>query len=184
MNEEDAQGEEDAGGSNEEQERPPFRSISSQDELDRVISERLKRERAKFADYNDLQTKAVEYDKMVESTKSEAEKLAMKASEAGAKVAVLEVKVRAKALKAEVVSLSGKLGIIDSDVALALLGPIDFDDDDEPVGVEERLKELVKAKPFLKAPRFESSADGGSRNQLPDLSTVDMDTYMAQRKRK
>jgi predicted methyltransferase MtxX (methanogen marker protein 4) len=172
----------------DEQEATPvvsaFRAISSQDELDRVISERLKRERAKFADYKDLQSKAIEYDKIVESTRSETEKLSSKAAEAEARAAALAAKVRSKALKAEVVSMSNRLGIIDADVALALLGSVEFDEDDEPIGIEERLKDLVKSKPFLKAPRFESSVDGGSRNPSPDLSTVDMETYMAQRKRK
>jgi len=163
---------------------PTFRAISSQDELDRVISERLKRERAKFADYKDLQAKAAEYDKIAESTRSETEKLSAKAAEAESKVSALAAKVRAKSLKAEVVAMSGRLGIIDSDVALALLGSVEFDEDDEPIGVEERLKDLVRSKPFLKAPRFEASADGGSRSPSPDLSTVDMETYMAHRKRK
>jgi len=161
-----------------------FRYISSQEELDRVISERLKRERAKFSDYASLKSKAQEYDKIVESSKSETEKLSSKAAEAEAKAQALTAKVRSKSLQFEVASLSTKLGIIDSETALALIGSVEFDENDEPIGVEERLKELVKAKPFLKAHRFEGSADGGSRNASPDLSTVDMDTYMSARNKR
>lgn len=49
----------------------------TQEEVDTIIGERLKRERAKYpdmADYNALKEKAGKYDEMVESSKSELQK--------------------------------------------------------------------------------------------------------------
>jgi tRNA(Glu) U13 pseudouridine synthase TruD len=167
-----------------EEAAPSFRVISSQDELDRVLSERLKRERAKFADYSSLKTKAEEYDKLADAQRTEAEKLQAKAAEAEARAAALAQKVRAKALRAEVVTLSARLGIVDADVALALIGSqVEFGDDDEPVGIEEALKDLVKSKPFLKAPRFDGAADQGTRSAAVDPATLTMEEYMARRRK-
>lgn len=59
-----------------------FTPIQSQADLDRILGERLSRERAKFADYTDLQKKAAEYDKTVEAQKTEAQKLTDRATAA------------------------------------------------------------------------------------------------------
>ncbi|MFH0243600.1 DUF4355 domain-containing protein [Streptomyces sp. HK10] len=48
----------------------------TQADLDRIVAERLARERSKYADYNDLKAKAAEYDKVAEAQKTEAQKLA------------------------------------------------------------------------------------------------------------
>lgn len=46
----------------------------TQSELDQIISERLKREREKYADYDELKGKAEKYDQSVEAGKSEMQK--------------------------------------------------------------------------------------------------------------
>ena len=55
-----------------------FKQITTQEELDAVIRDRLKRERAKaaekYADYDDLKAKAAELDQLRESQKSDLEK--------------------------------------------------------------------------------------------------------------
>jgi len=47
----------------------------TQAELDRVVSDRLDRERKKYPDYNDLKTKASQFDELQEENQSEMEKL-------------------------------------------------------------------------------------------------------------
>jgi len=47
----------------------------TQAEVDRIVADRVGRERSKFADYNDLKTKAVQFDELQEENKSELEKL-------------------------------------------------------------------------------------------------------------
>jgi hypothetical protein len=46
----------------------------TQAEMEAIIGERLKREKAKYADYSELQAKAAEYDKAQEASKSELQK--------------------------------------------------------------------------------------------------------------
>lgn len=53
-----------------------FTPITSQDDLNRVIGERVKRAEAKYADYADLKSKAAKLDNIEQAKKSELEKLA------------------------------------------------------------------------------------------------------------
>lgn len=57
-----------------EQPAEEFRPITSQDELDKVLSRRLERERGKFADYDDLKAKAARLDEVTQAGKSEAQR--------------------------------------------------------------------------------------------------------------
>lgn len=82
-----------------------FTPIASQADLDKIISERLSRERAKYADYADLKTKASEFDKIAEASKTELEKMqdALAASRAEAETLRLgNVKAELKATLATV----------------------------------------------------------------------------------
>ncbi len=71
---------------------------ASQEDFDRIISERLGRERSKFADYADLKSKAQQFDQLTESQKTESQKQAdaLKATETRAAAAEAEL-ARAKA---------------------------------------------------------------------------------------
>lgn len=53
----------------------------TQAEVDAIVGERLKRDRAKYADYEDMKAKAEKYDQMEEANKSELQK-AIERSEA------------------------------------------------------------------------------------------------------
>lgn len=70
---------------------PEFRPIASQDELERVLSKRLDRERAKFADYGDLKDKAAKYDEAVAASKTELERERERATAAEARAQVAEL---------------------------------------------------------------------------------------------
>lgn len=55
---------------------PPATDKSfTQAELDRIVAERLQRERSKVSDYDDLKAKAAEFDKLTEEQKSEQQKI-------------------------------------------------------------------------------------------------------------
>lgn len=63
------------------EETGPFREITSQRQLDQVIAKRLERERAKFADYAELQEKAAAIDDAIErAEKAEAALADLKAA--------------------------------------------------------------------------------------------------------
>lgn len=80
---------------------------ATQADLDKIIAERLARERAKFGDYDELKKKAAEYDKVVELNKTEAEKQAERLAELEAKVAEYETREQIAAWKAEVSAETG-----------------------------------------------------------------------------
>lgn len=62
----------------------------TQEEVNSIIGERLARQAEKYADYDDLKTKAAEYDRQQEANKSELQKVQDKAAKLQAKVDSME----------------------------------------------------------------------------------------------
>jgi hypothetical protein len=75
----------------------------SQEELNRIIAERIARERSKFGDYNDLKAKAAKFDEIDQQSKSEAEKSAERITAAETRATSAE----ARADRAEVALTKG-----------------------------------------------------------------------------
>lgn len=92
-----------------------FRPITTQEDLDRVLGDRLKRERAKFADYDELKAKAARLDELEAANKSELEK----ANERAAEAEEVARKAAADALRLKVAL---RHGISDEDAELFLTG--------------------------------------------------------------
>src|SRR5699024_8535511 len=90
-----------------------FTPIGSQAELDKIIGERVARERAKFADYKDLKSKAAKLDEIEQANKSELEK----AAEARQQAEQERDAARADALRFRVAS---RFGVSDEDTELFL----------------------------------------------------------------
>jgi predicted acyl esterase len=80
---------------------------ASQADLDRIVADRLSRERAKYADYDDLKTKASEYDKVAEAQKTAEQKAAEALAEAQSKVKEYETREQVATWKSEVEKASG-----------------------------------------------------------------------------
>ena len=80
-----------------------FEPIASQEALDKIVQSRVARERAKFADYDELKAKAAKLAEFEESQKTEAEKAAERLAAAEKRAAELE----AKATRAEVAAAKG-----------------------------------------------------------------------------
>lgn len=53
-----------------------FKPITSQDDLNKVVADRVARERAKYADYKDVKAKATRLDQIEQANQTEAEKTA------------------------------------------------------------------------------------------------------------
>lgn len=92
---------ENSGKAGQTQPDAPFEPIKSQDDLNRIIKDRLDRERAKFGDYADLKAKAARLDKIEEANKSENERLtdaleAAKKDAETARVDLLRYKIAAE----------------------------------------------------------------------------------------
>jgi len=76
---------------------------ATQADLDRIIADRLSRERSKFADYGDLQKKAAEFDKAQEAAKTDLQKAIDRAEAAEKKVAGYETRDQVSAWAKEIV---------------------------------------------------------------------------------
>jgi len=92
-----------------------FKPITSQDDLNHVITERVNRERAKFADYADLKTKAAKLDTLEQANKSEADKF----SERIASLETENTAIKSQALRSRI---QAKFSVSDEDAELFLTG--------------------------------------------------------------
>jgi len=80
-----------------------FKAITSQADLDRIIGDRLARERGKFADYDELKAKAAKLDEHEQASKSEVQKAIERAEAAEKRAAELEAKDQRAQWAAEIV---------------------------------------------------------------------------------
>lgn len=92
-----------------------FKAITSQEELNAVLKDRLERERAKFSDYKDLKSKAAQLDSLAEASKTEAEKF-------NERIAALEKANGDLATSALRARIQAKFSISDEDAELFLTG--------------------------------------------------------------
>lgn len=93
-----------------------FKPITSQDDLNRIISDRVNRERAKFADYKDVKAKAAELDGIKQANQTEAQK-------AEARIAALETELAEMSRSSTRLKIATEHGITDADdIALFLTG--------------------------------------------------------------
>src|SRR5690625_5621930 len=60
---------------------PKFEAITSQEDFDRRLADRLRREREKYADYDDLKAKAYKLAEIEEANKTEEQKKAERGAE-------------------------------------------------------------------------------------------------------
>lgn len=80
-----------------------WKAPATQEELDSIIEKRLARERAKFANYDELAGKAAEFDKAQEASKTEVQRAIERAEKAEAALA----SVQSSSLRAEVALAKG-----------------------------------------------------------------------------
>lgn len=84
---------------------PEFTPPSSQEELNKIIGDRLQRERAKFSDYTDLKAKAKRLDEIEEQSKTDLQKAVDAQQAAEKRASELEVQV----LRASIAAQKGVL---------------------------------------------------------------------------
>ncbi|MBN1174002.1 MAG: DUF4355 domain-containing protein [Micromonosporaceae bacterium] len=149
------------GGGGDPSGQPADRTFTQTD-LDRIVTERLARERAKYADHDDLKAKAAELDQIKADQQTEAERLA---ADRDAALQRADAAVT-RAVRAEVKALAD--GFADRDDAVLNLGDLgryvtDGEVDTEAIGVA--LAEVLHRKPHLARP-----AAAGPRTPAPDQS--------------
>jgi len=172
---------------------PPEKTFTQAD-LDRVVEQRLARERSKYGDYDDLKTKASKLDEIEQANASDLEKATKRAETAETKAQAAEERAAAALRRAAVVAEATRAGAVDPDAVFALLTPdsVTVGDDGQVTGVEEAVKALLEAKSYLVGsgtapPKAGStgSAEGGPRSNgsggKPDqLTRADLKTMTSE----
>jgi hypothetical protein len=122
---------------------------ATQADLDRIIEDRLSRERRKYSDYDDMKSKLSEYETWKQSQLTEQEKAVQAAREEGKTEAttVFERKLVAAEVKAQAVAL----GFHDPSDVIAYFGdelPIK-DGGPDTDAIKTKLGEIAGQKPYL-----------------------------------
>lgn len=134
----------------------------SQADVDRIVNERLSRERAKFADYNDLKAKAAKYDEAEAAKAPELERVAKTAREEGAAEARATLN-RERVLDKIEVAAAGKF--TDPEDAQLHLGKradefIGKDGVIDTAAITKAVEQLLADKPHLGATKTTTPAPG------------------------
>lgn len=151
---------------------PAWTPPASQDDLNRIISERLTRQAAKFSDYDELKQQASELAEIKNSQMSELdrERAAREAAETRANERIQAADQRL--IRAELIAEANKAGAVDIDTVAALLpaDAITITENGEVVGAAEAIGKLLEAKPFLAAAPTPAPAGGAPANPAKDRS--------------
>jgi hypothetical protein len=138
-----------------QQQPAPAGKTYSQEDVDRVVRDRLARAEAKYADYGDLKRRAAEYDKLAEASKTEQQRAVEQARKEGETEAL--ARVNSRVITAEARALAAAKQFRDPTDAVAFLrgnGSLDSikvndQGDVDTKALEAALDDLAKAKDYL-----------------------------------
>lgn len=155
----------------------------TQAELDRVVQERISRERSKYDGFDDLKRKAAEFDRIQEEQKSEIEKAATRAAKEAAEKTKAEVDATwgLRIVRSEVrVAAAGKLA--DPEDAVRFLDVAAFKADQDgnvdTKAIGTAIDELVKAKPYLAANGTQKRPNFDAGTRTPASGGEDMNSVI------
>ena len=157
----------------------------TQAEMDAIIADRLRRQKAQFGDYEALKDKASQFDELQQAQMSELEKAQAERDAAQAERDAALQQATDRLIRSAVVTEAAKLAFTDPGDAFAMvdLGDVTIGEDGEVTGVLEAVKALAQAKPYLigrrSAPATDAGAGGGDRTtdgRLPRLTQEETET--------
>lgn len=153
------QGQDGEGGTSNEGD---FEPITSQEQLNAALKDRLSRERAKFSDYNDLKKKAGQLDELEQAKKTEADKTADR-------IAALEDELNSTKSSALRTRIQAKFSITDEDAELFLTAT----DEDTLTKQAERLGQRAedRKKNGNRAPLQGRTSQSGKDDPLRDFAS-------------
>jgi hypothetical protein len=155
--------------------QPAGERTLTQSEVNRIIEERLTRERQKYSDYEELRQKAQKLNEIEESQKSELQKAldAKEASENAAQQAIEQANQRL--IQAEFIAAASKLNVAHPEDAYRLANRtgVVIGEDGQVSGVGEAVQALVDAGRLVltgkpKAANLDGGSGGGDRPQEQD----------------
>lgn len=142
---------------------PATEKTFTQDEVNGIVSERLKRVEAKYEDYDQLKEKAAKLDKIEEENKTELERATERAAELQGELDTLKKANELKAIKEKVASETG--------VPVNLITGT----------TEDECMEIAKAiSEYAKPSGYPNVRDGGEVHQVTKRTTRDQFAEWAQ----
>jgi len=155
-----------------------YTAPASQADLDRIIGDRLAREREKFADYADLKTKAVEYDKAIEAARTDQEKAVEAARNEGKSEALTTANARLVSAEARALAAEAKFASPALAVRALDLADVKVNDDGsvDAESIKTKLKELADSGAFVigdgakPKPQPDRAQGGGSKTKGGSLT--------------
>lgn len=147
---------------------PPAERTYTTDDVNRIVQDRLARQKEKFSDYDDLKAKAAKFDEVEQQQKTELERANERAATLERDLAEATAARQDSLLRAAVISEAAKRSVHDPDAALALVDRslLEFADDGTPSNIADAMDSLLKAKPYLvSGGATRGSADFGARGE-------------------
>lgn len=127
----------------------------TQADLNKLIDERLTRERAKYADYADLKKAADQWKQHEDAQKTEVEKLQAQIADWQNRATQADQRRQTAILRSSVMAEAGKQGVpadrIEAAYKLLDTSKLSVDESDAVSGLEDAIKALLQANTFLLA---------------------------------
>lgn len=128
----------------------PTPKTFTQDDLNRIVQERVAKERSRFGDYDALKEKAGKFDALEEASKTETQKLIDRVAELERAGSEAERRAQEATLRGAVVAAAaGKLKDVDMVHRIIDMSQVTFDDDGQPTNLDELVAKLVADRPHL-----------------------------------
>jgi hypothetical protein len=123
----------------------------TQADLDKIVKERLQREREKYANFDELKAASDELAKIKESQLSETEKLTKKLAELETAKTQAETRTRETLIRSAVISEAAKLNFNDPEDAYRLIdvAGLQLSDTGKVEGAAEAVKLLAESRKYL-----------------------------------
>jgi len=142
----------------------------TQADLDRVVKERVQRERGKFSDYKDLKAASVRLQEIEDSQKSETEKLTTQLAESQEQNARLLEAQTQTVIRHAVEAEARRVGFVHPEAAYSLadMAEIQLSDEGKVMGVADAIKTLSETYPELLAteqPKMAATNPGRTAEQ-------------------
>jgi len=146
----------------------------TQDQVNRLLQDRLARQKAQFQDYEELKTKAAEFDKIAEASKTELEKAQERAAQAEEQAREIQERARRTLTDAAITAAaSGKFADPSDAAAFIDRAAIEYGEDGAPTNVAALVDAVLEAKPHLAASATRATpVDQGARGATPEVDIM------------
>lgn len=125
--------------------------VFTQEDVNKIIADRLERERKKYSDYEELKVAAEKLEAMQAEQEEEEKVLAEKLADSEARRRELEIEAQERRIQNVVLTEAARMGFNDpSDAYLHVsVSNLELDEAGQPVNVTEQLEALKESKPYL-----------------------------------